>query len=258
MRWAGAPSNGPVSAMDYLYGILLALLAGLFTLIGCFMAMYIKGKGNLCMCLGMGFTAGVMIFVAFVELLGISIGKIGLGYALVSFFVGMLLIYVIDISVPHHYKAEKDRRLLRVGFMVMLGLAIHNFPEGMAVLFSATADTKLGLAVAIAIAIHNIPEGIAVSLPILQATKSRTKAFTASLFTAIAEPLGAFIGMVLLASFISEQLIYILLAGVGGTMVFISFDELLPEAFNYQNRHTIIAGVIAGMGVMALSLVVIG
>jgi zinc transporter, ZIP family len=245
--------------MNVLPGLILATLAGLSTLIGSLIAMRLKENAGKWLSVGMGFTAGVMIFLGFVELLGSGIRVVGIGFAMLAFFIGMLIIYLVDIIVPHCYKAEKcDSRLMKVGVMVMLGLIIHNFPEGMAVVLSSTADLSLGLAVAIAIAMHNIPEGIAVSLPIFQATGSKRKAFNAGLLTALAEPLGALVAILFLLPFLNETLIYIMLSAVGGMMVFISFDELLPEAYGHKDRHTIIAGLVGGMALMALSMVLLG
>ena len=105
-----------------------------------------------------------------------------------------------------------------------------------------------------AIAIHNIPEGISVSVPIYYATGSKKKAFYYSFLSGVAEPIGALIGYFILLNFFSDFVFGILFAGVAGIMVFISLDELLPSAQKYGEHHLSIYGLIAGMAVMALSL----
>lgn len=105
-----------------------------------------------------------------------------------------------------------------------------------------------------AIAIHNIPEGIAVSVPIYYATKSRKKAFTYSFLSGLAEPVGALLGYFILMRFFSDAIFGITFAGVAGIMVYISLDELLPTAEEYGEHHVAIYGLIAGMAIMALSL----
>ena len=112
----------------------------------------------------------------------------------------------------------------------------------------------MGVAIAVAIAIHNIPEGIAVSIPIYYATGSRKKAFFYSFLSGVSEPVGALIGFLLLRSFFNDTVFGLLFASVAGIMVFISLDELLPTAQEYGEHHLSIYGLIAGMAVMAVSL----
>ena len=150
--------------------------------------------------------------------------------------------------------AEKFKKLYRMGLFTALAIAIHNFPEGLATFVSALTDTKLGIAIAVAIAIHNVPEGIAVSIPIYYATGSRKKAFTYSFLSGLAEPVGAIIGYAIFFSFFNEVVFGVLFASVAGIMVFISLDELLPTAQEYGEHHLVIYGLIAGMAVMAMSL----
>lgn len=151
----------------------------------------------------------------------------------------------------------KRSALARLGLLSALAIAIHNFPEGMATFVAAMADVSLGISIAIAVAIHNIPEGIAVAVPIFFATGSRRKAAFHSFLSGLAEPLGALAVFLVLRPYISHAVVGGLLALVGGIMVFISFDELLPTAREYGKGHDAIVGVIAGMAVMAVSLLLI-
>lgn len=138
-----------------------------------------------------------------------------------------------------------------------MAIAIHNFPEGIATFMSALHDPNLGVAIAVAIAIHNVPEGIAVAVPIFYATGIRMKAFKLSFLSGLAEPFGAFIAYLILMPFLTDVMFGVIFAGVAGIMVFISLDELLPAAKKYDETHLSIYGLVAGMAIMAISLVLL-
>ncbi|HXK50125.1 MAG TPA: zinc transporter ZupT, partial [Clostridiales bacterium] len=151
-------------------------------------------------------------------------------------------------------KKSKDRKLMRMGIFSALAIGIHNFPEGLATFISALQEPTLAISITAAIAIHNIPEGIAVSVPIYYATKSKKKAFYLSFLSGLSEPLGAIIGYFIFRQFFGPAVFGIVFAGVAGIMVFISLDELLPTAEKYGEHHVAIYGLVAGMVVMAASL----
>ncbi|MCK4319320.1 zinc transporter ZupT [Candidatus Micrarchaeota archaeon] len=238
----------------------LTIFAGLSTGIGSLIALFIKKFKDSHLCIALGFSAGVMIYISFSELLPSAVADIGFLFGNLAFFAGILFIALIDFLIPHEYIAEhmkvdkKNRKLMKAGVFIALGIAIHNFPEGLVTFMATLKDVNLGIPLAIAIAIHNIPEGIAISMPIFYATKSRKKAFMWSFLSGVAEPVGAVIGFLLLSPFLTPMLLSAILAFVAGIMVFISFDELLPLTFKGENSHLSIVGIIMGMFVMALSL----
>ncbi len=259
------------------YAFLLTLLAGLSTGIGSALAFFTKQTNTRFLSVSLGFSAGVMLYVSFVEifskaqesLVAYLNGSWGVLITVAAFFCGIALIALIDNLIPSHENvhemhdveelADKEARqgfnkLYRVGIFTALAITIHNFPEGMATFFSALKSISLGIPIAIAIAIHNIPEGIAVSIPIFYATGSRRKAFWFSFFSGLAEPLGALVGYLILMRFFNDLIFGILFAAVAGIMVYIAIDELLPSAEKYGEHHFAIGGVIAGMAVMAVSL----
>ena len=272
------------------------LLAGLSTGIGSALAFFADRTNTRFLAASLGFSAGVMIYVSFVELfagatrdLVKSMGSESSGQwaATGAFFAGMAMIALIDklvpeVENPHEVKkieemhperepeaspafdygseskprraAGSTRHLMRMGTMTALVIGIHNFPEGLATFMSTIQDTGIGFSIAIAIAIHNIPEGIAVAVPIYYATGDRKKAFTHSFLSGLAEPLGALVGYLVLMPFFSPAVFGVLFASVAGIMVFISIDELLPTAEEYGEHHLCIYGMVAGMAVMAVSL----
>lgn len=159
----------------------------------------------------------------------------------------------VEAIEDEEFKVDSSK-LMRLGTFTALAIAIHNFPEGLATMTSAINNPSLGIVIAIAIAIHNIPEGIAVSIPIYYATGDKKKAFKLSFLSGLAEPIGALIGYLILLRFINDVVFGVLMAAVAGIMIFISLDELLPTAREYGEAHLSIYGLIAGMMVMAVSL----
>jgi len=244
------------------FPLLLALLAGLSTTIGGLIAFFIKKTKFSYLCIAFGFSAGVMIFISFTELLKQGIESTNIFTATLSFFGGILLIYLIDVLIPHTYKEEHTERkgkIKRTAILLVLGITIHNFPEGIMVMFSSITNLRLGILIALAVALHNIPEGIAVSLPVFYATKNRKKAFYYSFLSGIAEPIGAVLSYLFLYQFLNEFILGVILSAVAGIMIFISFDELLPYVYKQReghNQHLSMLGMFLGMFVIALTLII--
>ena len=260
---------------DVLLAFVLTALAGLSTGIGSALAFFSKRTNKAFLSVSLGFSAGVMIYVSLIEifakaqdaLVEVHGEFIGGWVTVGAFFGGILVIAFIDRMIPSYENpheahpieqmqqtvTHKDR-LMRMGVFTALAIGIHNFPEGLATFFGVLSDPAIGVAITIAIAIHNIPEGISVSVPVYFATGSKKKAFWLSFLSGVSEPVGAVIGYTILRPFFSKSVFGLLFGAVAGIMVFISLDELLPTAKEYGKGHMAIYGVIAGMAVMALSL----
>lgn len=275
-----------------LVAFLLTLVAGGATSIGAALGVLGRGTGPRFLAGGLGLSAGVMLYVSFVELLpegarvlsgGAAPTGRGTALATLSFFLGIALIAVLDRLVPravspHEFAGRMDgshgrdevrepdeqledralrARLLRTGAITAAALALHNVPEGFATFVAALQAPEVAIPVVAAIALHNIPEGLAVAVPVRRATGSRSKAFWLATMTGLAEPVGAVIGYLLLAPVLTGDAMGAILAGVAGVMVFVSLDELLPAAEETGEHHTVIYSLIAGMAVMAVTLLVL-
>jgi len=284
----------------------LTVFAGMATGIGSALAFMAKRTNFRFLSVATGFSAGVMLYVSFVEIFIKGVDSLVESYGdpmghwinAASFFGGMALIGIIDALIPHaenpheiHTEFETaplhdpnaplpdaetlkmkaiatpgespvhNKKLMRMGMFTALAIAIHNFPEGLATFLAALEDPSLGIPIAIAIALHNIPEGISVSVPIFYATGDRKKAFIYSFLSGLAEPVGAIIAYMALRFFVGgdtgvipSEIMGILFGGVAGIMVYISLDELLPTSRAYGKGHDSLFGLVAGMLVMALSL----
>ncbi len=249
--------------------VFLTTLAGLSTSIGGLIAIFSKNTNKKFLAFSLGISAGVMLYVSFMELLtkaqtvlAASFGeKLGTTFAVISFFCGMFLAAFIDKFIPEADMMsvttgdKKESKLMRTGLVTAMALGIHNFPEGMATFVSALQSPVMAIPIVAAIAIHNIPEGIAVSVPIYFATNDKKRAFLYTFASGIAEPIGAIVGYLILMPYINEIINAYVFAVVAGLMVFISVDELLPSAREYSQSHLAVYGLIAGMIVMAVSLI---
>ena len=252
----------------------LTTIAGLATGIGGLLAFFSRpGKDNgRFLSASLGFSGGVMVFISLAELMPEArhalVGEYGSPHggllAMLALAAGMVITAVIDkmipeVENPHHVRSEEEfnhagdasederRKLGRSGLMFALAIGIHNFPEGLATFAGGLSGLDVALPLTCAIALHNIPEGIAIAVPIFYATGNRKKAFMYSLFSGLAEPVGALIGFLILMPFLSATLLAILFAIVAGIMIYITFDELLPMAETYGQHHIVLAGLLLGM-----------
>ncbi len=276
----------------------MTLFAGMATGIGGLIAFFAKRTKTTFLAFSLGFSAGVMIFISFTEILTNAGEIMRMNYdaapaawlTFMSFIFGIGLSAAIDKILPsqgnpHELKrveqmhpetrdpdkpecqgrrrrtgwsGAKDQKLMRLGVFTAVAIGIHNIPEGIATFMSAMSDVAVGVSIAIAVAIHNIPEGIAVSVPVYYATGSRKKALTWSVLSGFSEPVGAVAGYFILSLFDSDISLGYVFAMVAGIMIYISFDELLPAAHKYGKHHVAIYGLISGMIVIGLSLILLG
>ena len=260
---------------NYGIALLLTLFAGLATAIGGGIAFIVKKNNLKALSIGLGFSAGVMIFLSFNEIIPESAEMLRINFpndynwiVYTGFIIGIITAILIDYFLPDHIDTEEllnpdvpslhRHRLKRAGIFAAIAICVHNFPEGMATFLTTTQNITLGLSVALAIAIHNIPEGIAVALPMYQVTGKKRYAMLYASLSGITEPIGALVGMFIFGIFLPQALVGALMAAVAGIMTYISFDTLLPLAKEYGSWHLSMIGIVSGILFIWVSLILIG
>ena len=251
--------------------LLMTVFAGLATVIGGFITFLVNRKSLKILSLGLGFSAGVMIFVSLTEILNTAEELLKQYYPIDyhwimfwGFIAGVIISKLIDTFLPDHVEddlgsdnkdaSKKEHRIKRAGLLTAIAIAVHNFPEGLGTFLVTSQDLTIGISVALAIALHNIPEGIAVALPIYHATGKKRMAIWYSFWTGMTEPLGALIGLALLHWFLPQVFVGFAMAAVVGIMIYISFDTLLPLSHEYGDWHYAITGIMSGIIVIWASL----
>lgn len=249
------------------FGVCMA--AGLATMLGTISIFRANLSNPRFLALGLAFAGGAMVYVSLVEIfwkshnsfLEIFHDQGAYLAATLAFFLGVIVLVIIDRVIPNPHnelnepKTKNKEQLKRVGLLAAIAITVHNFPEGMATFFATLEDPVVGISLAVAIAVHNIPEGISIAIPVFYATGDKKITFLACLMSAAAEPIGALIGYLILAPFLSPFVFGALFGMIGGVMVFLSLDELLPAAKRYAQGHDAVYGVVAGMSIIAMSLV---
>jgi ZIP family zinc transporter len=262
--------------------LLLSLMASLGTGLGGLIAI-IRKPGRRSYGFLMGITAGVMICLAFLELVQKSIEMSDWVTATIGFGLGAVFMLALDFYAPHIRFGEReirqeqvdmedaymeeeckcnggqrrrrrkflnraggdlDRSLVNTGLLLAIGITIHNLPEGIAVGAGYLHNPQFGLFIAVAILLHNIPEGIATALPLCKAGICKRDALKVAFLSGLAEPAGALLTSMFLVRF--TILLPGALAFAGGVMVFITLDELIPTARKYGNENYTALGIIAG------------
>jgi ZIP family zinc transporter len=250
---------------DTIRALLLSLIAGMSTMLGAMVILFVKKKSERIITVSLGFAGGVMLSVSFVELLpgaqaylaGYTSQRIGTLLTVGSLILGIVFTTFLDRFVPHdEIKQDGDRRhkdLFRVGFVSMMAIGLHNFPEGIATFMAGYTDAALGVSIAIAISMHNIPEGLSVAMPIYIATGSKVKAFGYTFLSGIAEPIGALLAFLVLRPFINDLVLGIIFALIAGMMIYIAIEELLPSSRQYGHKKSALVSAFAGICLMPLS-----
>lgn len=249
--------------------LLLSLGAGLSTLLGALIVYSANRKNEKLLSVSLGFAAGVMLSVSFTDLLPNAVNllgedsgaRLGTVWSVLFLAVGLFLAASLDRFVPHQEydeaQGEKPHQdLFRVGFVSMLAIGLHNFPEGIATFMAAYEDAGLGTSIALAIAMHNIPEGITVALPVYFATGSRLKAFYYTLLSGFSEPLGALFAFLVLQPLITPFLLGAIFAALTGIMLYIAIEELIPSSRQYGYDRPALIATFTGICLMPLTHVI--
>ncbi|WP_306670263.1 zinc transporter ZupT [Acinetobacter sp. YH12103] len=238
----------------------------------CYQSLFLKKPNFRLLAFGLAFAAGAMIYVSLTEILNKSIASFSLAFdektvfafGTFAFLLGVILVLLLDHFVPnphetvetHASEGVSSPQLLRTGMLTLFAISAHNLPEGLATFFATLESPALGAPLAVAIAIHNIPEGVAIALPVYMATGRKDYALWASLVSGLAEPLGAALGYFILAPYMSDTVYGLVFGLIGGVMVYLALDELLPTAKRYAEGHETVYGLVSGMAALATSLVI--
>lgn len=262
---------------DVFLALGLTTIVGLTMGLGGILAFFINDRNRRLFSLSLSFSAGIMIYAAFMAILPEGLhhleeymGRKGEFLGLAGFFGGMIIIAVLEKWIHkyggdhghhgHHHESEghshdeKGEHLSKLGIMSAIAIGIHNLPEGLTIFTIAMTDIRIAIPIAFAVILHNIPLGIAISIPIYYSTGSKRKAFLYSLVVGLCQPLGAIIGYLFFANIATDLFFGLLFTIVSGIMIFISFDELLPSSQRDNDHHLSVYGAIAGMLIMALSM----
>jgi len=236
----------------YIAILLLSLLSVLTTCAGVLLAAMIRDNAR-AIAMGVGFSTGIMVLVSGVELIPEAYGGAGLLGTTLAVGLGAGVIWLANFVVPHSHLVREhglaDTRLVRSAYLVVIGLILHDVPEGFAMANAYIASPSLGLLVALAIALHNLPEELAMALP---AMTLRNKRFLirAAVLSALAEPAGAIIGLVAVGANPSFNAYF--MAFAAGAMIFVSFHELVPMARRYHRIDWFAVGLALSVVVHAL------
>ena len=249
---------------EIITALLLTLVAGSATGIGGAMVLFKKKLSSNFLAGALGLSAGVMLFISLAELypeaqseiIANASGAHGKAFVLIAFFIGMGIITLIDFLIPE-YENPHEAPGLSLGERTAAVDMLQHTDNAVAL-----NNPEMGAGITFAIALHNIPEGIAVAIPIYYATRSRGKALFYATLSGLSELLGALLCICITSLFGIEltgqgMAFPLILSAVAGIMVYISLDELLPTAEKYGKHHIAIGGVVAGMAIMAVSLLFI-
>ena len=256
-------------APNVITAFLICIAAAAATMIGGFSVFTAKESNPRMLAFGLAFAGGAMVYISLVEIFWKSLtsfseimpDKLAYSNATIAFFAGVALLVLIDRLIPNPHNelvkphSEDKSHLQRVGLLAALAITVHNIPEGMATFFAALEDPVMGTSLAVAIAVHNIPEGVSIAIPVYYATGDKKLTLLACSISAIAEPVGALFGYLILAPFLTPFVFGSVFGVIAGAMVFLSMDELLPTAKRYASGHDSVYGMVIGMACIALSLV---
>lgn len=237
----------------FLTGFIGLFVGVLGTGLGGFIAFFIKSPSQKYLSFILGISSGLMLSIVCFDLLpeAFELGALYLG--ILGIVTGVIIIVLLDSFLPvvpkkYHQRPGKD--FIKTGILLGVGVALHNFPEGLAIGSSFMATKELGIGISIVIALHNMPEGISMATPMSIGGMSRMKAFIYTILAGVPMGMGAFVGALL--GEISQGFIAFCLAFAGGTMLYITCGELIPKSQSLKSGKVSSYGLMIGfiLGIM--------
>lgn len=233
---------------------LVACISFLLTVSGALPALMGIKAGEKMLTYGMGFAAGVMISASFTSLLIPALEVGGIIPAIAGFFIGSLAVHIANSVLPHEHMIkgyegpEKLKRKLKIAWLLVFAMIIHNIPEGAAVGAAVAESIKSGIILAIAIGVQNIPEGLATALPFISIKRDLKQAMVLITLSGIVEPVAAASAAVLATMF--KGLLPYILSFAAGAMMYVVSHEIIPETHEEKREIKSTAGLIVGLALM--------
>lgn len=245
---------------EILQTTLLGLFFGTFgTTMGGFLGIIIRKKSNKFLSFILSFASGLMMSIICFDLIPEALGISDFMYVTFGIIIGIILMIFCDIFVQKKFNSkkvfnDKSNNLLKTGIIVSIGLAIHNFPEGLAIGSGFEASIKLGFSLALAICLHDIPEGISMAVPMKNGGMKKSKVIFLVVLSGITTGIGAFFGAII--GSISQIIISLCLSFAAGAMLYIVSGELIPESNELYNGKTTTIGNMLGfiIGMITITL----
>ena len=239
--------------------ILYSILAGVVgTSLGAVIAVLIKHQSKNLMYNLLNFASGMMISITCFKLIPESVELSNIYFTAAGVTIGILVILLLNILINkvEKNKLEKNSKyktknsILKSGFIMLIAIALHNLPEGLAIGSTGAYNQKIGFVIAFTIAIHNIPEGMAIAVPLKIGGLSKTKTLIYTGLAGFATVIGAIIGY--LVGISSPIVSSFALAIAGGAMLYVTFGEMIPQSFNKAKNsiYYLLFGFILAMIIM--------
>ena len=246
--------------MEILKTTLLGLFFGTFgTTLGGILGVVIKKQSNKFLSFILALASGLMMAVICFDLIPEALEISNILEVIIGVILGIIVMIFCDLLVDKKFSGKvqvhnKQSKLLKTGMIVSIGLAIHNFPEGLAIGSGFESSLKLGLSLAIAICLHDVPEGISMSIPMKNGGMNPLKVIFYVILSGVTTGIGAFFGAIV--GSISEQVISICLSFAAGAMLYIVSGELTPESNSlYHGRMTAVGNMLGFIiGIFATKL----
>ncbi len=233
---------------EILYVSLIGLVTGIFgTTGGGLIVILIKKLNEKLLSFVLGFSAGIMTVVVFLDLIPEALAVGSIWTTLSGIILGSILIALLNLIFPHHQFSGQEEQIkyLKTGLLLAFGIAIHNIPEGLAIGAGYSAGSSLGLGLAIIMGVQNLPEGMAVGATLTLGKMDNIKIIIITALSGIPMGIGAFLGSYL--GGISDIVLSLSLGFAAGAMLYITFDDLIPDAHEKTEGMTAITGILSGV-----------
>jgi len=237
--------------------VIISLIAGLATCFGALVVLMIGNPRERTLSALFGLAAGIMLAVIVLDLLPSALEQGTFRQTAAGFSIGIIIMLVLDLVLSQIFPPLKSNNqtayFRKMGYLVGIGIALHDLPEGIAIAAGFSAQQHLGLVIAVAIGLHNIPEGMATATPLKIGKVPDLTILLLNIVLSMFTPVGAFIGLLLLN--LSPGHVALLLAVAAGAMTYIVKNELLPESRRRHPNYATLGGIIGFLFILVLGFI---